>query len=167
MQNRDYSRNGDFDNFNNIDKILIMFNFICRGFSKIKYLLFKYNGINNNEIYLYNNILIIKPKDMITSIFYGTSTSQWCTSAKFDNQFENYFLEDIKTLYILVDLVEGNIKYNLFSDRRHKRNQYKNINNDDVNLEDIYLQYPYLFRSKNKTVGLNTFEFIYDNNISF
>jgi len=98
-QNIDYySRSTDFNNLINIDKILVIFNFICRDFSKIKYLLFRYSGINNNEIYLNNNILIIKPKDMITSIFYGTSTTQWCTSAKYDNQFKNYFIEDIKNL---------------------------------------------------------------------
>jgi ankyrin repeat protein len=146
-----------FNKLSNIDKILIVFNFKTRSFNKIKYLLFQYEGTNGNELYVNNNILIIKPKDMISSIFYATSTTKWCTAAKHNNLFSQYQNDN---LHILVDLITGELRYQI-----GKYGAYRDIYDINVNIKDIYVQYPFLFKINNSSGILDTLVFIYYNDI--
>ena len=155
-----------FNRLSDIDKILTIFNYKTQLFSKIKYLLFQYEGGDTikNKKYLNNNILIIKPCDIISSIFYATSTTKWCTAAKENNLFNRYYNGRNKNIYILVDLNKGDLVYQLSNEgERDNIGEVKDAHDITCKLFDIYLKYPFLFRKISHNI-IDRFEFIYDDN---
>ena len=147
---------------NNIIEIFKKFNNITKNCSRIKYLInpFKgiYNILNNNKFYLDNNVLVVNPKDKISSIFYGIGT-KWCTSSFNNNKFKDYNRNG--NLFILIDLLGFNNKYQVHID---DITDDKNISKD---IYDIFYLYPNLFKITNNDDNkyLNKIEFNYDNKI--
>jgi len=152
-----------FENLCDIDKLITIFKYYTRTVSKIKYLLFSFLGPNNNEIYINKNVLIIKPRDMISAIFYGSSTTKWCTSANNDNDYKNY---SSRNLYMILDLIDGKFKYQLTPRYKYKDEEYQNVLSEDIELVEVYYQYPNLFDifdtdDENIQIAI----FVYDENI--
>jgi len=152
-----------FDNLCNINQLITIFKYYTQKVSKIKYLLFSYIGLENNEIYINKNVLIIKPRDMISSIFYGSSTTKWCTSAKKKNNYKEY---SSRNLYMILDLIDGNFKYQLTPKDKDEEEEYQNVLSEDIKLVEVYYKYPNLFEIfDTDDENIQMAIFIYDSDI--
>lgn len=84
-------------------KLFDRHNKIAKPLAKLKYLLIKYTGPDNNTKYFNNGTIIISPKDPISSIFYGRGT-QWCTSGIRNNLFHSY---SENGMHIVINILSG------------------------------------------------------------